>query len=158
MANYDNPNGFKCYDAIAGEITLKPGTLAESQTIAKGDALIISSGQLQIALATSGLIHGVSAEAATTGAGETKEIIFYPVDHNNRFEAQCSGTFALSLIGSTVDIEGTTGIMEVNENATTEQVFQIQGYVKDGENEIGANTRVIGDFVRSSYYPNLAAL
>lgn len=158
MANVDNPNGFRCYDALTGEIALESGTLAVSQTITKGDALIISSGQLQIAVSTSGTIHGVAAESVTTGPGSTASILYYPIDHNNRFEGQCSGTFAESLIGSMVDIEGTTGIMEVNEDATTEQVFVIQGYVKDGTNEIGANTRVFGDFVRSSYLPLRAAV
>lgn len=157
MANNDNPNGFTCLDAISGEPTIKPGTLATSQTITKGDALIKSSGQLQIALSNSGLIEGVAAETKTTTTA-TATLLYYPADHNNRFEAQCSGTFAESLIGSVVDIEGGTGVMEVNENATTEQVFQIQGWVKDGTNVVGANTRVFGDFVRSSYYYNAAAL
>lgn len=153
MANVDNPNGFRFYKCLTSRPELIEGVVAASQTIAKGDALIISSGQIQIALSNSSLIEGVAAEAVTTGAGETDSILYYPAYQSYRFDAQCSGTYAASNVGDVVDIEGATGVMEVNENATTEKVFQILGMVDDGVNVVGENARVYGSFVRTSFNP-----
>lgn len=152
MANINNPNGFTFNSMLSGQPTIKTGVLADSQTIAKGDALVISSGQLGIGLSNSPALYGVAAEAKVTD-GAVADILFYPATKDTLFEAQCSGTFAESMVGADVDIEGATGVMQVNENATTEQVFHIVDYIRTDENAIGANTRVIGFFTRSQYIP-----
>jgi hypothetical protein len=150
MANTDNPNGFTFVRSLSG----KTGTplvevpLATTQTVTKGDALALSTGQATIAASSSGQIYGVAAESKTTTTS-TAQILMYPATPDNLFEAQCEGTYAASMIGTACDIEGTTGIMEVNEDATTEKVFMIME--ANSESEIGANTRVRGIFVRSSY-------
>ena len=158
MANVDNPNGFRCIGTLSGgEPQIVEVTLADSQTIAQGDALIFSNigtaQTVQIAVYTSGVIAGVAAEAVTT-SGSTDTILMYPADPDYIFEAQCSGTYAsASHDFKCVDIEGTTGIMEVNENLSTYCVFQILGMVNNNKNEAGANARVYGRFVRSAYTP-----
>lgn len=154
MANVDNPNGFTFEYSMAGmgSERLVKGTLAASNTVAKGDALIesgVTAGQLAIAASNSGLLMGVAAEAATVGAGATTDLYFYPAVPWYVFSGQCSGTYATTIRYSAVDIEGTTGIMEVNEDATTELVIYIIGEL-DGS-EIGANTRVLFTIVRSSF-------
>jgi hypothetical protein len=115
-------------------------------TVAAGDALVFASGECTIALSNSGQIHGVAAEAGVDG----DEIMFYPAVPTNIFEAQCSGTYATaSHLGVAVDLEGTTGIQEVNEDSTTEKVVKIME-LKSGS-EVGANARVYVTFPRSSY-------
>jgi hypothetical protein len=148
MANTDNPNGFKWIKNLTASDELITVTLATTQTIAKGDALQLSSGQAIIATSGAGQIFAVAAEAETTTTA-TADILVYPAYPWYEFEGQCSGTYAASIRHSAVDIEGTTGIMEVDENATTEKVFQVTGH--NPNSEIGANTRVTGVFIRSSY-------
>jgi hypothetical protein len=145
MANRDNPSGFKWIRSAAGNTPLVD-VVTLAGTVAKGDALVNGgSGTYTIALSNSGTIHGVAAMAGVSG----DEIDMYAAGPQNEFEAQCSSTFAATMNGYAVDIEGTTGIQEVNEDGTTEKVFQITGY--NHNDSIGANTRVRGYFVRASY-------
>lgn len=145
MANVDNPNGFKWIRTRSGGPPVVD-YVTLGGTVAVGDTLVFSGGACTIGLADSGLIHGVAMEAGVSG----EEIAFYPATVDNIFEAQCSGTYAkASHLGVAVDIEGTTGIQEVNEDATTEKVFLIQEI--NPNTEVGANSRVRGIFVRSSY-------
>lgn len=158
MANLDNPNGFKFIESLVGHGELAKGArVASGAAIAKGDALIISATvpDMQIAVSTSGLLHGIAAQDVATSAVQA-DLWYYPAVPWSIFEGQCSGTFATTIITTDVDIEGTTGIMEVNENATTEGVIQIIGY--DPNSEVGANTRVYFYILRSSWLPILAAL
>ena len=158
MANVDNPNGFQFAYSETGYVQMASGTVAASNTIAAGDAIVVSdqtAGQIMIALSSTALILGVAAEAVVVGAGATDTIMFYPANPWMIFEGQCSGTYADTIQYTAVDIEGTTGIMEVNENATTETVVYILGKV--GDSAVGANTRVLFRFIRSSYCPLLAA-
>lgn len=155
MANVDNPNGFRFVKSLAGHVELERGYLNASQTIAIGDAIIASSGRINIALANSGALLGVAAQACTSST-EDDEMLFYPAVPWIVFEGQCSGTYARTIMYTDVDIEGTTGIMEVNENATTEQVVKVIGEL-DGS-AIGANTRVLFVIQRSSFVPTPAAL
>lgn len=159
MANVDNPNGFRYVSEISGKrIGLQEFTLAESQTITKGDWLIQNAQYVQIALSNSGALHCLAAESKTTAAGETATILAYPADPDVLFEGQCSGTYsAASHLEAACDIEGTTGIMEVNENGTTENVLQIKELVVNGVNETGLNARVLVRVLRSTYTPFLAA-
>lgn len=153
MANYDNPNGFRpAKSLIGGSNTIEALKMqaASGATIAVGDAVIISSGYIAIALSNSSLIHGVAASSVSS-ATEGDEILVWPATPWNVFEGQCSGTYAVTMRGTAVDIEGTTGIMEIDENATTEKVAQIIGESGDPNNSVGANSRVLFTFVRSSF-------
>lgn len=156
--------GFKCVGMLTGKDVPEPVemTLAASQTITKGDALIATNigttNTVEIALSNSPLIHAVAAESITT-TGSTDTILAYPADPMYLFEARCSGTFSkASHIWAQADVEGTTGAMMVNENANTESVLQILEMVESDDNAEGANSRVIVRFIRSSFTPLLAAL
>jgi len=152
MANYDNPNGFRWVKSLSGrnKPIIESQTITTGQTIAAGDAVIIASGLLSIAEATSGLIHGVAIESVTTSAAGAT-LLYIPALPTEVFEGQCSGTYTAAIRYTAVDIEGTTGVMEINENATDEAVAQVIGELGDPNNSIGANTRVLFTFVRSSY-------
>lgn len=162
MANTDNPNGFKLVSHLSGVPQVFDFPVAASQTIAKGDAVILSSGLVEIAVATSGQLLGVAMESVTTGASVTraddriKVAVGCP---SNVFSGQCSGDSTAALVGTACDIEGTTGIMEVNENATTEDVIQVVGLQSDDDADLtlGTNDRVYFVIHRSQWYPTLAA-
>ena len=162
MANKDIPNGFSFVRSLTGQQAPLSGALAANQTISKGDALIINAGLIEIGLFTSGLIWGVAAEDAVSGAVVTRNedrIAFYPAVPGNIFEGQCSGTTAAATVGSQADIEGATGVMEINEDASVEDVVLIHALISDirEEVDIGLNDRVEFEFIRSSFYPVLAA-
>ena len=62
-ANLDAPQGFKPVD-INGASKSRLHETAASQTIAKGDAVIMNSaGQIEIALSSSGTLLGVAGSA-----------------------------------------------------------------------------------------------
>jgi predicted lipoprotein len=136
MANYDNPNGFR---PVSFPARTNVYEVTAATTVTKGDALAIASGKvLPYVAASHTAIIGVAAESGSGG----DEIQVYD-DFATEFEGQCSGTFAATLIGTAVDLEGTTGIMEVDENGATNDVAVILGhYPLPGADEIGANSRV----------------
>lgn len=153
MANTDNPNGFKAVNGLGGTIPprIKPYKVAASQTIAKGDWVILNAaGDVNIALSNSAALLGVAAHAVTTtAADEQTELLVYVADKITEFEGQCSGTFSAALRGDFVDIEGATGVMEVNENAGATKVIQL--LAENEDTEIGANSRVTVQVVLSQY-------
>jgi hypothetical protein len=156
MANIDNPNGFKLISSGTQGPQIVSRALAATQTIAKGDAVIDdTNGLVAIAVATSPLLLGVSVAGGTTAS--LTNLKFAPGVPWNVFEGQCSGTYTATMRFSAVDIEGTTGIMEVNENATTEDVIQIVGENPDQDTPVGLNSRVYFIILRSYWYPVLAA-
>lgn len=144
MANRDNASGFRWYRTKGANAPIMDHCTLGG-TVAVGDTLVISSGTCTIGLTTSTAVYGVAAQAGVSG----DVIAFYPATPDQEFEAQCSGTFAASMIGGMYDIEGTTGIQEVNEDSTSYPLFQITGY--NDNDTVGANTRVRGIFAHSSY-------
>jgi len=134
MANYDSPDGFKPVSFPA-----RTNVYECSATVTKGDALAIASGKvLPYVAASHSAVIGVAAESGVNG----DEIQVFD-DPLTEFSAQCSGTFAATLIGTAVDIEGATGAMEVDENGATNDICVILGhYPLPGADEIGANSRV----------------
>jgi len=163
MANVDNPNGFWLDYSMLGHAEFETGNIYKADsalTITRGDAVIedgTTAGKVDIAASSSGALLGVSAEtsvwsATQAAAGDT--ILFYPAVPWLVFNGQCSGTYALTKRYEEHDIEGTTGIMEVNEDA--EKVLYIIG--EDPNSEIGDNTRVKFIILRSSFCPLLAAV
>jgi len=134
MANYDNPNGFAPVTSPA-----RKNVYTTSAAVSRGDALAIASGAvLPYVVATHDQVVGVAAHDADSGA----DVLVYD-DPDTEFVGQCSGTFAATMIGASVDIEGSTGIMEIDENGSTDQVATIVGhYPMVGATEVGANSRV----------------
>lgn len=156
MANPDAANGFTFVRSLSGQMAPIRGRVAASQTITKKDAIIINaSGLIEIALFDSDEIYGVANTSITTtgSVDETDTLEFYPATDQTIFEAQVSGSTTIALIGDDVDIEGATGVMQVNENAVVEEVFKIIGNASDKREELdlGLNDRVYGYFTRSSY-------
>jgi hypothetical protein len=164
MANADKPNSFKYVRSLTGQMAPVDMAIAASQTIAKGDPVIDNgSGLVAIATATSGALLGIAAEAVTSTASVTRaadRIAIYPGVDTAIFDGQCSGSSVATLVATDVDIEGSTGIFEVNENATTEQVIRIVGLVSDkaADLDIGANDRVYFIIKRSQWNGYVAAL
>jgi hypothetical protein len=140
MANPDTPNGASLYRCDLPSIPTKSEILKNGVTIAKNDLLIIGTdGFLDICVATSPDIYGV-ANYAATGDGSTK-ILYTPALPGLTWEMQCSGTGAQTDIGEAVDMEGGTGVMEINENANSTKVLKI--IEKHPDSAYGANTRFI---------------
>lgn len=157
MANVDNPNGFRYCGPGNPEIWKTLAT--DSQTISKGDAVIIASGQISIAASNSGLIHGFAVKDATSSTSNSTVFVEYvPALAGYQFEGQCSGTMTQAILFTDVDIEGTTGIMEVNEDATNEQVIRPIKLLEKSDNAMGANARVVFTVTRSSANGFTAAL
>lgn len=122
-----NPKGF--YPADEHNAPIKKLPIAASQTLARGDAVILSSNQVAIALANSAEIAGVVAEACSGLAAATEVKVW--ADPHTEFIGRASGANAVG-VGAPCDIEGATGVMELNENATSTNVVLITGNV-DGD-------------------------
>lgn len=153
MANVDNARGFEfvgnMYGGTGGPRTMLYKT-ADAQTIKAGDAVILASGYVSIALANSPLILGVAASSVTASA-EGDDIWVIPAMPGYLFRAQCSGTLTQALLLSEADIEGATGVMEVNEDASVEDVVQIVDIDRSEKNALGANADVIVRFIRTNF-------
>jgi hypothetical protein len=133
MANPDNPSGFR----VVGNARTGTYLVAAGNTISEGDFVgLDSDGKAVLASATSADLLGVACYDATDG----QSIAVYD-DPETEYVGQCSGVFARNMIGTECDIEGTTGIMEVNEDAHAKNTIRILGFVPSSE--IGANTEVI---------------
>ncbi len=150
----DNPNGFRLERILGGASgagAVEHAETAADTDIAAGDALIWSSGYLDVATASDAEIAGVSLEDITGESGVNKDIAYVPATEMTIFSAQCSGTPTVSHRGTTVDIEGSSGSMEVNEDSTSGgQVFRVQGIVS-GYSWGNANARVYGVFQKSGW-------
>lgn len=145
MANLDNPNGFRAEFTITGtRIPVLTEQTKVNVTLHIGDALIKdpATGLLDIALATSSAIYGFSVCDVVGEAGVSKDVSFVPATKDIVFSGQCSGTYSVALSGDDVDIEGTTGIMEINEDSSTYGVVHILGLDTTWGNAVGANARV----------------
>ena len=77
---------------------------ASSTTIAKGDALVFSSGYLTPATAsnTTTCPYVIASEDVTTGADEHKKILGLIVDSTMEFIADCDDTINQNQIGTAV--------------------------------------------------------
>lgn len=98
---------------------------SDASAIAAGDAVIIDGsypGYVDIAASNSGQLLGVAQNAC---AASTAGTVYVYDDPATEFVGTCSGTSAQTLINTDVDIEGGTGAMYVNEDATSEQVVHI---------------------------------
>lgn len=102
-----------------------------------GDAVILSQGYAAGAASTSGSLLGVAAADSSADG----YVLVYD-DPNTVFCGITSGTYASTLRGKICDIEGSSGAMMVNEDATTESVVGILREVPAIDNEIGTYTKV----------------
>lgn len=135
MANYDAPVGFVC-------VTEDDKHLYKASAACKrGDMIAIVTGEiLPFAIAVHDEAIGVACQdIAALASG-------YVYDNPEAiFSGQTSGVFAATMIGANCDVQGTTGIMEVDENANTKGLITIVGVVQDNghPDATGANTKVL---------------
>ena len=150
MANADRPVGFTVAEGQP-YFAPKPYVTAASETIAIGDMVSLdSAGRVTIATSSTaiGLYLGVAASSVTSSsAGD--EILVYD-NPATIFQGQCSGDGALTdpyttrSLAACFDIEGTTGIMEINEDSTTYDVCKIIGIGTEPNGEesaVGTNQK-----------------
>jgi len=152
MANTDNPNGFQlAYTKTGGPAVMIKRKVAASQTIVKGDPVVLgTAGTITIDDGAGVSLEGIAAEGCvTTAADELTEILLYAASNVNVFVGQCSGSSATALLGDHVDIEGSTGIFEINEDAGSTKVIKLIGLHKDDAE--GANGRMFFTIAKSSY-------
>lgn len=145
MANYDNPNGFK----PARRARVTPYTA--SATITKGDLLAIDSGKV---LPYSSASHDEAIGVAATPAVNGGECLVYD-DPTTTFIGQTSGSYTpASDDGELCGVEGTTGIMEVDENGTQKLLKIVRHRPQTGSTETGANSRVEFSIVSHTLSPS----
>lgn len=152
MANVDNPHGFLFERRLSGSgaAILKEITIETNTTITANDALIRdANGYGTIALATSAAIIGVAAESVTGVAGVRPKIAFYPALPDMVFSGQCSGIGTKAIEGTSVDIEGGTGAMELNEDSTSKAVARIIELKQNSA--YGANAEFLFVWEKSSF-------
>ena len=135
MANVDNPNGFKPWSADP-----RVNRYTAGAAFSKGDLLMVSSGKAVIHDAGKALALGV---AATSASGADVDCLVYD-DANTIFIGQTSGSYGVAENGTLCDVEGTTGIQELNENGHTALTLMIlRQELVPGSSELGNNARVL---------------
>ena len=156
MANVDNPHGFRPVRSInggAGNAKVTYLTLAASNSaIGLGDALILSSGDVDIAAAATALV-GIAAEAKAASSGGKIAVWADPMQ---LFEAQTDDTYATAItaataIGMNADIlatapSGGKSQMEIDESSVTTTAtlqLKIVGLYLDPKNAWGKNERLV---------------
>jgi len=128
---------FKPLQYDSGKTMLVP--VGSTQTIAKGDALVWSSGLLVVAGSTTEDVFAVSLQDAASLTSGTM-ILVLPVE-GIRFEADCDAVVSTVDKGTRCDL---ATVATLNPDATTEQVFLIDELV--GTEEV---TKVVrGTFSR----------
>ena len=155
FANTDNPDGCVPYGAGSGVVPQVVNyQVAAAQTIAKGDFVTLNTaGYVVVATATSARLLGVAGSSVSASAlGDALKVYDDP---RQIFICQVSGTVSRTDVDDTplfCDIEGTTGIMEVDENATSYRVVQVLAAVP-GQTYGSANAKV---FTRIAQHLNSA--
>jgi hypothetical protein len=147
MANADRPVGFTPAEDCP-YYPPKPWPVVGSAAIAKGDMVTLNSdGYVCIDITGAQLGVADSSVTASSSAGDTIMVFDNP---NQIFQGQCSGDGALAdpyttrSAAACFDIEGTTGIMEINENATSALIVKIVGVGKEPNGEksaVGTNQK-----------------
>lgn len=122
------------------QITYHP--VATTQTLAAGDPVILSSGQIAVAVsASSAELCGAMAQASVTATAGTLVAVYD--DPETIFRARTSADASSSNIGDTFDLSGTTGTFIVNVGATSQNLFILKGVVAGDDNTVvGANLKI----------------
>ena len=149
--NADVANGFAFERRVGGGagVPLEAEWTKSEETLAAGDALILSDGLLTIAENTSLLLHGIAAEAVVGVAAKRQKIAFYPALPDLVFSGQFAGDSTESDLGKHKGICGATGIQEIDSAAMTTSVINVIG-LKDGS-LWDSHARVLFTIRRSSF-------
>jgi hypothetical protein len=119
MALADRPKGFLPYDVNA---PIRYFPIKASVTLARGDAVILTSGQVDIALAASANLLGVVARACASLAAATLVPVWS--DPDTEFIGRQDDATALA-VGSEYDLVGATGAMQIDGDASSTDVFKL---------------------------------
>ena len=110
--------------------------MAASQTIKKGDPVILTGGLVAIAVVANSIaILGVAAESVTSEASGNYYIDVWLATNNAKFKATESANVAITNFftasADCFDLAGSTGAWTVNLGASLQDLFQIVG-IPDG--------------------------
>jgi hypothetical protein len=119
MAQSNNKYGFWPADPETAPIMWLP--IAASQTLTRGDMVILSSGLIAIALANSAELCGVIARDCSGLAASTKVPVY--ADPDTIFEGIGDADSSAVVAGNYRDIIGATGAMMIDADATTTNVL-----------------------------------
>lgn len=122
---------------------------------AKGDAVIQSGADVTLALSNSGALYGIAG--ADAAIGDTVPI--FVGDRNNVFIGQVTAAdVSASAWPLECDIEGATGAMTINHDASTEDVvYVIEAVSEDDQTDTTDGCRVYFQILRSTYDLLIAA-
>lgn len=152
MANVDRPNGFTAIAPDGLTLPMYEFYTQSNLSIQPGDPVIMNSnGTVNIAGAASAAIFGVCQSKVTGVTGTRQKVLVIPANPNIVFSGQCSGTYSPVNAGESVDIEGSTGIFEINEDAQSVGVARIIGLEGGINNAAGANARVLFTWTKSQW-------
>ncbi|MCB5280258.1 MAG: hypothetical protein LHW59_12165, partial [Candidatus Cloacimonetes bacterium] len=116
------------FEPVLPLLTTRTFLTDANQDIKVGDPVTLVSGYVQKAAASSTALLGVAALSVKSGGTEHLPISVWVGDDKNEFFGKCSGTAAITLQGTTCDIEiDTNGIPLVDEDATSKNVLLIVG-------------------------------
>ncbi len=128
MAQSNNKYGFWPASGRHARITYLP--VKASQTLAVGDAVILSSNQVAIALYDSAELCGVMAQPAASLDAGTMVAVY--ADPDTYFEAIADADSSSVEPGDKIDIVGGTGAMMLDADATSTNVMCVlRGNVED---------------------------
>lgn len=101
--------------------------VATGQTLAKGDPVILSGGQIAVAVANSSTeLCGVMAQASASATAGTMVKVYWRPEQ--LFCGRAASASA-ETIGTAYDLSGTTGAFEVNNAATSQALLLCLGTV-----------------------------
>ena len=136
-------------------VDIKCGT---SATFASGDPLAPNAYGYYAVIGSAAIVpHYIAVEdAAAVDAATVKKAI--PILHDQVWEARCTGTPTQAMVGTVVDIEGSTGVFGVNENASSNDTVRILDLAEGNEsNTWGAYAKVLVSFNKTAFAGGLSA-
>jgi len=142
MAYIDNPNGF-FFDGMVGGGDTTPilsQVLNTAETVVHGDLLYVSGGMISIAAAAVTSLLGLCIEDVASSAALAR-IMYIPLLPDVIIVGQCSETPVQADMLCGHDIEGTTGIQELNEDDDSSPLL-IPIDLWDRAEGFGANCRL----------------
>ena len=146
MANIDAANGFYPVRRLSGNgmIPMYKVLLGSNVGVKVGDAIALATTGLgALGTSTSAALLGIAQETITATVGVRQNVKYVPALPDIVFSGQCSGDCQITRIGEDVDIEGGTGVMEINENASSIDIARIIGLSREpAGNDWGTNARV----------------
>lgn len=142
MANADRPNGFKPVRPLRHRAGPVYRGVTAGQSFLRGDPLVLTAaGTVSLATGANRRIHAVSAEDCVSAVPASVKVY---LARDWVFEVQCSGTYAAATYdGTLVDMEGSTGVFECNENASVVGTLLVLGMVSRPDCVAGAHSKVL---------------